>query len=113
MPFTKGNQLWKEGLKTKVENKTRLQQFHEILAEGGSVKYGEMMEELAEGNELSPPKREYMDRYERHLEFVTAKLARTESVQATVDLNQMDVEKAREITDSYLKSKKTGDTQEN
>lgn len=48
----------------------------------------------------------FLEKYAYILEFFKPKLARTDSVQATVDLNQMDVEKAREITDSYLKSKK-------
>lgn len=78
MPFQTGNKLWKEALKSKEENKTRLQQFFDVIVDGGITAYSEKLEDLAEGKELSKPEVDFMDRLERHLEFVAPKLARTE-----------------------------------
>lgn len=95
MPFQPKNTLWRDSLKAKVENKNRLQQFHEIIVNGGAQKYAAMMEDLAEGEKLPAPVKEFMDRYERHLEFVTPKLARADNFTTITIKDPKPVQKER------------------
>jgi hypothetical protein len=78
MPFKKGNQLWKQGIKAKEANKDRLTEFFGVVANGGVAKYGEKLGELAEGAELTKSELEFMDRFEKLFEYIRPKLARTE-----------------------------------
>jgi len=78
MPFAKGNQLWKEGVKAKNENKEKLELFLYIMATGGISKYGDMMDKLAQGAPLNKEEEQYMDRMEGWREFLIPKLARNE-----------------------------------
>lgn len=81
MPFKSGNQLWKEGLKARAEQKSRMEKFFEIIADGGIETYGGKLEELAEGAELTKPELDFMDRFERLMPY--AKSKPTQSVDVT------------------------------
>ena len=48
------------------------------LATGAARQYYEKLEQQAQGEELSKPEREFMDRFEKNTEYIAPKLARTE-----------------------------------
>lgn len=78
MTFQKGNQLWKKGLQSKKEQKSRMAQFIALVASGGITEYTDKLEKQSQGVELTKPEVEFMDRIERLIEYVQPKLARTE-----------------------------------
>ena len=78
MAFEQGNQLWRKGLEARNEQKSKIDRFFEIVADGGIEKYGEKLEDLANGSELSKPEGEFFDRFEKLIPYVKPQLARTE-----------------------------------
>jgi len=79
MPFQKGTTAWKQSLEARKDNKTKLEGLLIWLASSGAEGYFEKLEQLKSKKELSEPEREFMDRVEFWAEFITPKLARTES----------------------------------
>jgi hypothetical protein len=79
MPFKKGNTIWKDSHKSRAENKTRLSEFLDVIADGGIVEYANRLDDLANSIELTKEEREFMDRFEGWREYVAPKLARTEN----------------------------------
>lgn len=79
MPFQKGNKLWKEGIKIKQDKQDKLNEFLIVLANGGSAKYGDLMDRLAQGKDLTAAQEQFMDRFEGWREYVKPKLARIET----------------------------------
>ena len=91
MGFAQGNQLWKDGLKSKKEKEQKiLDMLFGDLGEGGAEAYGDKLEKLSNSKSLSDEEKEFMDRYEKLLEFHRHKLARSE-VDVTSKGEQMGV----------------------
>lgn len=78
MTFQKGNTLWKEGLKTRVENQDRMARFLGIIVSGGLDEYANKLDQLASKKDLTKAEQEFMDRFEGWREFVLPKLSRKE-----------------------------------
>lgn len=79
MPFAKGNTLWKDSLKTRKERSEKiLTLLFGDLEDGGAEQYGEKLEKLAKKKELTAPELDFMDRYEKLMEYLVPKLARTD-----------------------------------
>lgn len=78
MPFQKGNQLWKKGLKARKEKDRRLNDIFVTLVDGGIEYYGDMLNTLANKQSLTDEEKEFMDRLEKMFEYVQPKLARSE-----------------------------------
>ena len=77
MPFATGNQLWKDSHASRLANKeSMLDILFGELGNGGADAYGEKMEQLALKNDLTKPEKEFMDRYEKLLEYIAPKRAR-------------------------------------
>jgi hypothetical protein len=76
MAFAKGNQLWKEGLKAKQENKDRMSEFLAIYVNGGFDAYADKLDSLSRKEKLTPEEKLFMDKMEFWAEFVKPKLAR-------------------------------------
>lgn len=81
MPWEKGNSYWRKAVDAKKENKERMAEFLEQIAGGAIPKYIAKLEDLSEGEELSKPEVDFMDRTERWAEFIQPKLARNEGSQ--------------------------------
>jgi hypothetical protein len=75
MPFQKGN---KYGALGKGVKRTQWEALLLWLHGEGGRGYLEMLQDLKNGKELSKPQKEYMEHYEKLLEFHKPKLARTE-----------------------------------
>ena len=78
MPFQVGHQLWRKGLETRKEQANRTAELLGALVDMGSEKYGDKMMILADGEEISKPEEQFMDRLERLIEYRAPKLARQE-----------------------------------
>lgn len=77
MPWEKGNKYWIESHKSRKKNDEMIDKFLGILVNGGMICYGDLMDKLASGKELSKAEQEYMDRLEGWREYVRPKLAHT------------------------------------
>ena len=76
MPFKKGNQ--EAVKKTGIKQASHIQDYLRYLSGGAARAYYENLERQFNGEELSKPVKEGMDRFEKNTEFVTPKLARQE-----------------------------------
>jgi len=76
--FQKGNQLWKKGVSARKEKAEKIDLFLTTLASGGMEKYAEIMDKIANGEEMTKAEEQYMDRLEGWREYVRPKLARSE-----------------------------------
>jgi len=78
MPFQKGNKLWMEGVKTREETRKRTEMFLTCLATGGLEEYGNKMEKLANGEKLTQPELDFMDRVEKWAKYIAPELGKYE-----------------------------------
>ena len=78
MPFETGNTAWQKALDARNKNKDDLARLVHEMVNGGYVSYDNKMFRLSNGEEISAPEEQFMDRLERHLEFALPKLARQE-----------------------------------
>ncbi len=73
MTFQKGNTLWKKGWDVKLERQQKVDQFFLIAGSGGMERYGELLEDLSNGVDLTKEEKEYMDRFEKLFQYMKAK----------------------------------------
>lgn len=73
MAFQKGNQLWKKGLPARKERQEKIESFFAIAASGGIERYGMLLDVLSNGQKLSTPQKEFMDRFEKLFPYMKAK----------------------------------------
>lgn len=76
--FEKGNTLWKKGLAVKKERQDKIEEFFVVSQLGGRYRYVEMLDKLSNGEELTKPEIEFMDRYEKLWPYTKAKMASVE-----------------------------------
>lgn len=79
MPFQKGNTLWRDSLKSRKENKEKIDSFLQTIAGGGMTRYAEIMDKLSDGEPLAKAEEQYLDRMDSWREYVRPKLARTDN----------------------------------
>ncbi|MEK7138194.1 MAG: hypothetical protein AAB787_01665 [Patescibacteria group bacterium] len=77
MPFQKGNTLGRQGTKARID---KLDALFTWVASGGAREFHSKLATLASKEELSPPEKEFMDRYAPLIEYAKPKLARREIV---------------------------------
>jgi len=108
MPFAKGNKLWKDSHSSRSDNKKRmLEVLFGDLGEGGAEAYGDKMEQLALKKELTKPEQEFMDRYEKLLEYLAPKRAREDGqgnpdIGTKIFISEEHKEKAGEAITKFL-----------
>jgi len=78
MPFLKGNQLWKKAIAARKERLEVRENFFFMLGTGGLSTYADLLDKQSRGVQLEKPQREFMDRVEKSMEFIQAKLQRME-----------------------------------
>ena len=84
MPHIKGDpktieNARKGGLAKAAKDKQAIEYLFSSYVNGFAEKYEEFMFLLLDGEELTKEQLDFMDRYERNLEFVKPKLARTDT----------------------------------
>ncbi|GEM_PF-6754551 len=80
MPFQKGNTLQVDlGLSVREENKQKpLRLLFEYLGSDGSIGYQELLRRLLNSEAITDEQAQFMNRWERNLEYLAPKLARKE-----------------------------------
>lgn len=78
MPFAKGNKLWQKGLEVREEKSRKIDSLMMTLTNGGIDRYAEIMDKLADGDDITKAERDYLDRIDSWREYVLPKLARKE-----------------------------------
>ena len=84
MPFQKGNTLGRKGTQVREQKKRDLWNF---IASGGRDAYNEKLEKLQNGEKLTAPEKEFMDRVERLFPYVKSKAATDMNVQGDFNIS--------------------------
>lgn len=105
MGFAKGNDLWKEGIKVRNEQRDKMDEFFLDIANGGIDEYAKKMRKLADGTALEKSEEQYMEKVEKWANFVKPMRAREDGKGNADTGNKIIVvsdDKAKEI-DGLLK----------
>ena len=94
--FQKGNKLWAKGLETKAANQAKVDAFLLTCAGSGMDKYTEIMDRLADGEELTKAEIQYLDRVDSWRPWVRPKLS---SVEQNTKVN-LKIEKIEQLESS-------------
>lgn len=90
MPFQKNNKLWQKGLAVKKAKQEKIDEFFIVTQLGGRERYLDLLQKLADGEDLSKGQIEFMDRYEKLWPYVKAKYSSVDqktTIEGEVDQN--------------------------